>query len=155
MAEVTVQWAPTLMSPTPFCSLVFLPFSLVTSCPCERRFACGKHKSREARTACWLERRTHDRKFASSNPGRKGGTIFFSRVNFVCWLSFGVRSTPVLPQWHVKDPSHSTKSAGGRWQVTPKHLYTLDPWSRSGLTMPLSRVRQMSLATLFWTFWSL
>ena len=35
---------------------------------------------------------------------------------------FCVRSTPVLPQWHVKDPGHSAKSAG--WQVTPKHAYT-------------------------------
>ena len=26
---------------------------------------------------------------------------------------FGVRSTPVLPQWHVKDPGHSAKGAGG------------------------------------------
>ena len=23
--------------------------------------------------------------------------------------NFGIRSTPVLPQWHVKDPSHSAK----------------------------------------------
>ena len=28
-------------------------------------------------------------------------------------LFFGVRSSPMLPQWHVKDPSHSAKSAGG------------------------------------------
>ena len=50
---------------------------------------------------------------------------FSSPVNFVCWLLFGVRSTPVLPQWHVKDPGHSAKSA---WrQVTPRHAYTLDP----------------------------
>ena len=34
--------------------------------------------------ACWLERRTRDREVASSNPGRSGGKIFFSRVNFVC-----------------------------------------------------------------------
>ena len=34
--------------------------------------------------ACWLERRTRDRKVASSNPGRSGGRVFFSRVNFVC-----------------------------------------------------------------------
>ena len=26
---------------------------------------------------------------------------------------FGIRSTPVLPQQHVKDPGHSAKSAGG------------------------------------------
>ena len=30
--------------------------------------------------------------------------IFFSRVNFVCQLLFGVRSSPVVPQWHIKDP---------------------------------------------------
>ena len=50
---------------------------------------------------------------------------------------FGVRSIPVLSQWHVQDPGHSAKSAGGRL-----HLNTHTPLthrSRSGLTMPLSR----------------
>ena len=87
--------------------------------------------------ACWLERRSRDRKVASSNPGRRSGRIFFSRVNFVCWLLFGVCSTPELPQWHVKDPGHSAKSSGGR-----VHLNTHTPLtqrSRNGLTMPLSR----------------
>ena len=82
-------------------------------------------------------RRTRDRKVASSNPGRNGGRMFFSRVNFVCFLSFGVRSTPVLPQWHVKDPGHSAKSAGDRL-----HLNTQTPStqrSRTGLSMPLYR----------------
>ena len=90
-----------------------------------------------AGVACWLERQTRDRKVASSNPGRSGGRIFFSRVKFVCCLLFGVRSTPVLPQWHVKDPGHSAESAGGRL-----HLNTHTPLtqrSRSGLTKPLSR----------------
>ena len=64
--------------------------------------------------SCWLERQTRDRKVTSSNPSRSGGRIFFSRVNFVCWLLFSVRSTPVLPQWHIKDPGHSAKSAGRR-----------------------------------------
>ena len=84
-----------------------------------------------------LERRTRNRKVTSSNPGRRDGRIFFSRVNFVCWLLFGVRSTPVLPQWHVKDPGYSAKSAGSRL-----HLDTHTPLSqrsRSVLTMPLSR----------------
>ena len=40
--------------------------------------------TRGAGIACWLERRTRDRKVASSNLGRSGGRIFFSRVNFVC-----------------------------------------------------------------------
>ena len=40
-------------------------------------------------------------------------------------ILFVVRSTPVLPQWHVKDPAHSDKSAGGRF--TPKTRYILEP----------------------------
>ena len=46
--------------------------------------------------ACWLQHQTHDRKIASSNPSRSSRRIFFSRVNFVCWLLFGVRSAPML-----------------------------------------------------------
>ena len=88
--------------------------------------------------SCWLERRTRDRKVASSNLGRSGGRIFFSRVNFVCRLLFGVRSTTsVLPQWHVKDPGHSAKSTGGR--LHPNTYTPLTQRSRSGLTMLLSR----------------
>ena len=41
--------------------------------------------------ACWLERRTRDRKVASSNPGRR---IFFSGVNFVCADSYSVSVPP-------------------------------------------------------------
>ena len=51
--------------------------------------------NREAGIARVLDRRTRDRKAASSNPGRNAGRIFFSGVNFVCWLLFDVRSTPV------------------------------------------------------------
>ena len=50
---------------------------------------------------------------------------------------FVVCSTPVLPQWHVKDPGHSAKSADGRL-----HLNThtpLSPQSQSELAVPLSR----------------
>ena len=31
-----------------------------------------------------VEQQTRDRKVASSNPGRSGGRIFFSRANFLC-----------------------------------------------------------------------
>ena len=72
-----------------------------------------------------LKRRTRDRKVASSNPGRSGGRIFFSRVNFVCWLLFDIRSTPVLPQWHVKDPDRSAESV-----CVGLHLNTLTPWTQ-------------------------
>ena len=43
----------------------------------------------------------------------------------------------MLPQWHVKDPSYSAKSAGGRLHL---NMYTpLTQRSRNGLTMPLFR----------------
>ena len=66
-----------------------------------------------------------------------GGRIVISRVNFVCSLLFGVRTTPVLSQWHVKDPGHSAKSAGGRLHLNTYTPVTQRSWS--GLTMPLSR----------------
>ena len=62
-----------------------------------------------------VERRTRDRKVSSSSPGRSCGRIFFSSV-FCADSYFCIRSTPALPQQHVKDPVHSAKSAGGRLQ---------------------------------------
>ena len=66
---------------------------------------------------------------------------FFLWVSVVCWHLFGACSTPpplpVFLQWHIKDSDHSAISAGGRL-----HLNTHTPltqWSRSGLTMLLSR----------------
>ena len=41
------------------------------------------------------------------------------------FFSPDVRSTPVLPQWHVKDPGHSAKTTGGRLHL--KQSYALDP----------------------------
>ena len=38
--------------------------------------------------AQWLERRTRDWKVTGSNPCWNGGRIFFSRVDFLCWLLF-------------------------------------------------------------------
>ena len=73
-----------------------------------------------------VERRTRDWKDASSVPGRSGGWIFFAGVSFLFWLLFGVRSIPVLPQWHVQDPGHFFFQKR-RWQVTSEHAYTLDP----------------------------
>ena len=84
-----------------------------------------------------VERRTQYRKVASSNHERSGGRIFFFRVNFVCWLLFGVHFTPVLPQWHIKNPSHSAKSAGGRLHLNT-HI-PLTQRSQIGLTMSVSR----------------
>ena len=60
-----------------------------------------------SRIACWYKCQTQGRKIGHSNPDRSSRRIFFSRVNFVCWLSFSVCFTPVLPQWHIEDPGHS------------------------------------------------
>ena len=96
----------------------------------KNRYWLGKaektHTS-EVEIAQLVERRTRDRKVVRSNPSRSGGRIFFSSVHFLCWLLLAVRSTSVLPQWHVKDPGHSAKTHA-----------SLTQWSRSGLTM-LSR----------------
>ena len=46
---------------------------------------------------------------------------------------YDVRSTPILLQWHVKDPGHLAKSAGGRSHL---NMHTpLTQQSLSGLTM--------------------
>ena len=66
-----------------------------------------------------------------------GAAEFSSPGSTFCTDSYsGVRSTPVLPQQHVKDPGHSAKSAGGRFQTKPhtralvsaKHTCTLPMW---------------------------
>ena len=43
----------------------------------------------------------------------------------------------MLPQWHIKDPGHSSKSAGVRLHLNTHKPLTQQSWS--GLTMPLSR----------------
>ena len=55
---------------------------------------------------------THDRKVVSLSPSRSSRRICLSELT-VSADSY-VHSTPVLPRWHVKDPDHSAKSAGGR-----------------------------------------
>ena len=55
----------------------------------------------------------------------------------LCADLFAIRSTPVLPQWHVKDPGHFAKIAGGRPHLNTHTLLTQR--SRSGLALPLSR----------------
>ena len=67
----------------------------------------------KAGIAQWLERRT----VAGSNPSGSGGRIFFSRVNFLCWLLFRYPFHPSVTAVARKDPGHSAKSAGGRLQL--------------------------------------
>ena len=57
--------------------------------------------------AQWLERRTRDRKVAGSNPCWSGGRIFFSRVNFLCWLLFRYPFHPRVTAVACKRPQSS------------------------------------------------
>ena len=84
------------------------------------------------RIAQLVEHRTHGQKVAGVILSRSSRRIFFSRVNFLRWLLLGVCSIPMSPQWHVKDPNHSAKSAGGRLQLNTQPLTQR---SLSGLTM--------------------
>ena len=56
-------------------------------------------------------------------------------------LLFCVRSTPVLPLWHVKDPGHSAKSAGGELSenIRPQSSHLGEPlWTDSGIKKGIS-----------------
>ena len=76
--------------------------------------------------AQWLERRTRDWKVTGSNPCWNGGRIFFSRVDFLCWLLFRYPFHPrVTAVARKKSRSFCQKC---RWQVTAKHAYTLRMW---------------------------
>ena len=68
---------------------------------------------------------------------RYGGLIIVMLSSLGLLRFFLIKYTPVLPQWHVKDPGHSAKSAGGRLHLNTHTLLTHR--SRSGLTMPLCR----------------
>ena len=76
--------------------------------------------------AQWLERRTRDRKVAGSIPCWGGRRIFFSRVNFLCWLLFWYPFHPCVTAVARKRPRSSCQKH--RWQVTAKHAYTLCMW---------------------------
>ena len=76
--------------------------------------------------AQWLERRTRDWKVADLNPCWSGGRIFFSRVDFLCWLLFRYPFHPRVTAVARKRPWSFCQKC--RWQVTAKHAYTLHMW---------------------------
>ena len=76
--------------------------------------------------AQWLKRRTRDWRVAGSNPCWSGGRIFFSMVDFLCWLLFRYPLHPrVTAVARKRSRSFCQKY---RWQVTAKHAYTLRMW---------------------------
>ena len=76
--------------------------------------------------AQWLECWTHDWKVTGLNPCRCGRRIFFSMVDFLCWLLFQYPFHPrVTAVAHKRSQSFCQKC---RWQVTAKHINTLHMW---------------------------
>ena len=71
-----------------------------------------------------VERWSRDWKVVGLIPSRSGRESSSSELTFCGYTYFGDCSTPVLPQWHVKDPCHPAKKC--RWRVTPKNAYNLD-----------------------------
>ena len=76
--------------------------------------------------AQWLEHRTRDWKVAGSNPCWNGGRIFFSRVDFLCWLLFRYPFHPRVTTVARKISRPFCQKC--RWQVTAKLAYTLRMW---------------------------
>ena len=72
----------------------------------------------ESEIAQWLERRTRDWKVAGSNPCWSGGRIFFSRVNFLCWLLFRYAFHPrvtAVARKRSRPFCQKVQVAGYRW----------------------------------------
>ena len=85
--------------------------------------ACNNSSwARWAGIAQWLEHRTRDWKVVGSNPCRSSGRIFFSRVDFLCWLLFRYPFHPrVTAVARKRSRSFCQKC---RWQVTAKtHIH--------------------------------
>ena len=76
--------------------------------------------------AQWLERRTRDWMVVGLNPCRSGGRIFFSRVDYLCWLLFQYLFHPCVTAVARKRSRSFCQKC--RWQVTVKHAYTLRMW---------------------------
>ena len=91
-----------------------------------KQYIFCSYNTRGAGIAQWLERRTRDWKVAGSNPCWNGGRIFFSRVDFLCWLLFRYPFHPrVTTVARKKSRSFCQKCM---WQVTAKRAYTLRMW---------------------------
>ena len=79
------------------------------------------------------------------NPGTSGRRIFFSWVNFLFGLLFCVRSTPMLPQRHVKDPSFLDFAVCVQTMQTSKKK--LRKWSTSFFKDDAPKTRSKKLST--------
>ena len=114
-----------------FCNIAGLLSISMSSLPRAKKNTHGIPWSWEnskslAGIAQWLERQTRDCKVAGSYPCWNGGRIFFSRVDFLCWLLFRYPFHPRVTAVARKRSWSLCQKC--RWQVTAKHAYTLRLW---------------------------
>ena len=76
--------------------------------------------------AQWLERQTRDWKVTGLNPCWSDRRIFFSGVDFLCWLLFWYPFHPCVTTVARKRSRSFCQKC--RWQVTAKHAHTLRMW---------------------------
>ena len=67
--------------------------------------------------AQWLEHQTCDRMVAGSSLSRAAWEVSYPGSIFCAESYFGIHSTTVFLQQHLKDPYHSAISVGGRLQL--------------------------------------
>ena len=71
--------------------------------------------------AQWLERWARDRGSRVRVHAETAGEFSSPESAFCVDSYFSVRSTAVLPQWHVKDPGHFAESAVAGYSYTHMH----------------------------------
>ena len=83
------------------------------------------HSSLYLHTFCNI---SHSSLYLHTSCNISHSSLYLHTSYNLCVISFfGIRSTPVLPQEHVKDPGQSVCQKC-RWQVTAKHACTLRVW---------------------------
>ena len=97
---------------------------------CLRQYQCKKQQAScdtwEDGIAQWLERWSRDQKVSGLSHSRSGGRIFFSRVNFLCRVSFWSPFHPNVTAAACKKSWSFCQKC--RWQVTTEHACTLCMW---------------------------
>ena len=73
-----------------------------------------------------LEHQIRDRKVTGFNPCKSSQIIFFSRVNFMCWLLFQYPLHPCVTAVACKRPRPFCQKC--RWKVTAKYACNLHMW---------------------------
>ena len=126
-------------------TLVFPNMSMSISIQCEANRGFGGGDSSVVRAPdSWLKGRGFESLLERREnfPCWNGGRIFFSRVDFLCWLLFRYPFHPRVTTVACKKSLSFCQKC--RWQVTAKHAYTLRIEPCFGIGHNLSLMCQMT-----------